>query len=236
MRKTILFTVIAFGMMSFMENALQKDNTLSEKEKKEDWILLFDGTTMNGWRSFKNKESDGWDVKNGELYCKEEGVKKRADLSLPTGSRAVARTSSPRSILPGRDAGRRLLHDRPIAGGRDRAAAGRPAADVVARGSSRHPDSGRLSRTPDDAHRHGRGLGLLRGVHGCDRAPRQGQTGSREGLCLPSDVCDHPYATGLDEAQTSAFLAGSGGLTGAQQAQVPKVGAEPRVRRVFRRP
>lgn len=80
MRNTILFTIIAFGMMSFMENVTQKDNTLSKKEKKQGWILLFDGTTMNGWRSFKNKESEGWDVKNGELYCKEEGVKKRADL------------------------------------------------------------------------------------------------------------------------------------------------------------
>ena len=80
MRKTILFTAIAFGMMSFMENAPQKDNTLSKKERKEGWVLLFDGTTMNGWRAYKNKESEGWDVKNGELYCKEEGVKKRADL------------------------------------------------------------------------------------------------------------------------------------------------------------
>ena len=80
MKKTILFTVIAFGMMSFMKDATQKDNTLSKKEKKQGWILLFDGTTMNGWRAYKNKESDGWDVKNGELCCKEEGVKKRADL------------------------------------------------------------------------------------------------------------------------------------------------------------
>ena len=67
-------------MMSFMKDANQKDNTLSKKEKKEGWILLFDGTTMNGWRSYKNKKSEGWDVKNGELYCKEEGVKERADL------------------------------------------------------------------------------------------------------------------------------------------------------------
>jgi hypothetical protein len=80
MRKIFLFTVIAFGMMSFIEDAKQKDNTLSKKEKKQGWILLFDGTTMTGWHSFKNKESEGWDVKNGELYCKEEGVKKRADL------------------------------------------------------------------------------------------------------------------------------------------------------------
>jgi hypothetical protein len=67
-------------MMSFIEDAKQKDNTLSKKEKKQGWILLFDGTTMTGWHSFKNKEAEGWDVKNGELYCKEEGVKKRADL------------------------------------------------------------------------------------------------------------------------------------------------------------
>ena len=80
MRKIFLFIVIAFGMMSFVKDAKQKDNTLSKKEKKEGWILLFDGTTMNGWRSYKNKESEGWDVKNGELYCKEEGVKKRVDL------------------------------------------------------------------------------------------------------------------------------------------------------------
>ncbi|HET9747327.1 MAG TPA: DUF1080 domain-containing protein [Chitinophagaceae bacterium] len=80
MRKTFLFTLIAFGMMSFINDLKQADNTLSEKERKEGWILLFDGATMNGWRSFKNKKSEGWDVKNGELYCKEEGVKERADL------------------------------------------------------------------------------------------------------------------------------------------------------------
>ena len=50
---------------------------------------------------------------------------------------------------------------------------------------------------------------------------------------LPGDVCDHPYADGLDEAQTSAFLNASGGIVGSQQDQVPKVPKEPRVRRVF---
>ena len=63
-----------------MTNNKQKDNTLSKKEKKEGWVLLFDGTTMNGWRTYQNKEQQGWEVKDGELYCKEEGVTKRADL------------------------------------------------------------------------------------------------------------------------------------------------------------
>jgi hypothetical protein len=63
----------------------------------------------------------------------------------------------------------------------------------------------------------------------------KGKRGAAKVSRLPSDVCDHPYATGLDEAQTSAFLGGSDGLIEAQQAQAPKVGAEPKVRKVFTR-
>jgi hypothetical protein len=65
---------------------------------------------------------------------------------------------------------------------------------------------------------------------------RKGKQGAAKVSRLPSDVCDHPYATGLNEAQTSAFLSASGGLVEAQQAQVPKVAAEPKVRKIFRRP
>ena len=50
---------------------------------------------------------------------------------------------------------------------------------------------------------------------------------------LPANVCDHPYADGLDEAQTTTFLTASGSLVGGQQDQAPKVPAEPTVRRVF---
>lgn len=78
--RTVLFLVFAIIIMSFMSDNKQKDNTLTAKEKKEGWKLLFDGTTMTGWRSYQNKQTDNWDVKNGELYCKEEGVTKRADL------------------------------------------------------------------------------------------------------------------------------------------------------------
>ena len=78
--RTVLFLLSALIIMSFMNDNKQKDNTLTAKEKKEGWKLLFDGTTTNGWRSYQNKQTDNWDVKNGELYCKEEGVTKRADL------------------------------------------------------------------------------------------------------------------------------------------------------------
>ena len=63
----------------------------------------------------------------------------------------------------------------------------------------------------------------------------KGKQGAAKVARLPDDVCDHPYATGLDEAQTTAFLNLSGGLVDSQNAQSPKVTAEPKVRPVFRR-
>ncbi len=44
-------------------------NTLTEKEKEEGWVLLFDGETTDGWRKF-NEEGIGsaWKVADGTLY------------------------------------------------------------------------------------------------------------------------------------------------------------------------
>lgn len=53
---------------------------------------------------------------------------------------------------------------------------------------------------------------------------------------LPSDVCAHPYALGLNETTTTLFLEGSGGLIGSQQATVPRLPAEPKVRAYVKRP
>jgi len=64
----------------------------------------------------------------------------------------------------------------------------------------------------------------------------KGKKGAAKVSRFPGDTCDHPYAAGLDEAQTSAFLQGSGGVIGGQQSQAPKVPREPKVRKVFRRP
>jgi hypothetical protein len=52
---------------------------------------------------------------------------------------------------------------------------------------------------------------------------------------FPPDVCSHPYATGLNETQTSLFLKAAGGIIGGNQSMVPTVPAEPRVRKVFKR-
>ena len=53
---------------------------------------------------------------------------------------------------------------------------------------------------------------------------------------FPSDVCDHPYAPGLDEALTTQFLTASGSLTSGQSSQSPQVTKEPKVLKVFTRP
>jgi hypothetical protein len=50
-------------------------------QSNEGWILLFDGKTMDGWRTFKNMENDSWEVIDGTLHCKPGGAAtKRADL------------------------------------------------------------------------------------------------------------------------------------------------------------
>ena len=46
-------------------------NTLTEKEKKDGWQLLFDGTTLDGWMSWRTKkplEEGKWTVQDGTLH------------------------------------------------------------------------------------------------------------------------------------------------------------------------
>jgi hypothetical protein len=50
-------------------------NTLTDKEKKEGWKLLFDGKTMSGWRGayMDSLPRKGWEVKDGMLIVRESG-------------------------------------------------------------------------------------------------------------------------------------------------------------------
>lgn len=40
------------------------DNNLSEKEKNEGWVLLFDGVNLDNWKSYNAEGTDGWSVDN----------------------------------------------------------------------------------------------------------------------------------------------------------------------------
>ncbi|MDO9255924.1 MAG: DUF1080 domain-containing protein [Bacteroidales bacterium] len=50
------------------------DNSLSKKEIKQGWQMLFDGQTLNGWKGYNSdKMFSCWSVANGELVCQGEG-------------------------------------------------------------------------------------------------------------------------------------------------------------------
>jgi hypothetical protein len=60
-----------------------EENTLTDAEKSQGWKLLFNGTSMDGWRTYKNLENDSWEIAEGALHCKafnDNAENKRADL------------------------------------------------------------------------------------------------------------------------------------------------------------
>lgn len=55
--------------------------SLTEAQKEQGWQLLFDGTSMDAWRTFRDAENNSWEVVDGTLHCKPFDVAdKRADL------------------------------------------------------------------------------------------------------------------------------------------------------------
>jgi hypothetical protein len=63
--------VCSFLLLTANVISAQEVNTLTKKEKKEGWKLLFDGKTTNGWRGANSgtfpTTNPGWIVKDGTL-------------------------------------------------------------------------------------------------------------------------------------------------------------------------
>lgn len=60
-----------------------KPNTLTSKEKSDGWVLLFDGTTTNGWHTYnKNVVTKNWKVADGALVMDPslKGDENRGDI------------------------------------------------------------------------------------------------------------------------------------------------------------
>jgi hypothetical protein len=73
----ILCAFAAFALFAGtrLSGADAAPNTLTEDEKAAGWVLLFDGTTANGWRGYKmDKMPPGWEVKDGVLACVKNGA------------------------------------------------------------------------------------------------------------------------------------------------------------------
>ena len=74
------FVGLLFLSLGFFFGHAQ-DNTLSKKEKKEGWKLLFDGQTTKGWRKFKgDKPGSAWKVEQGSLVLDPSDQEGRGDL------------------------------------------------------------------------------------------------------------------------------------------------------------
>ena len=57
------------------EEVAVADNTLSEQEMEEGWMLLFDGETTGGWRGYNMEvfPDTGWAIENGTIKCSDSG-------------------------------------------------------------------------------------------------------------------------------------------------------------------
>lgn len=65
MKKTALFIVCALLVSAI---TAQQPNTLTQKEQREGWKLLFDGKTTQGWHTYlRDTVGSKWQVKNGAL-------------------------------------------------------------------------------------------------------------------------------------------------------------------------
>jgi hypothetical protein len=66
MNLKVLFAIILFCSIS--SNAQENNNRLSPQELANGWELLFDGETLNGWRSYDEKNEIGWIVDEASLH------------------------------------------------------------------------------------------------------------------------------------------------------------------------
>lgn len=68
-------------MVPFVAPKAQEANTLSRKEERQGWRLLFDGRTTSGWHGFRQTGiGDAWKVQDGALWLDVKEKKGRGDI------------------------------------------------------------------------------------------------------------------------------------------------------------
>ena len=78
----LLLALFAFACGNSTKESEEEETETNEIVAEEsEGVSLFDGETMNGWRTYQNKENDSWEVQDGTLHCKSfDDAKLRADL------------------------------------------------------------------------------------------------------------------------------------------------------------
>jgi len=73
-----LMSTIAIATIATACTAEMKQNQLTPEEKAEGWELLFDGTTLNGWRDYNGDSLTApWFAEDGMIQAKGEGSDKQ---------------------------------------------------------------------------------------------------------------------------------------------------------------
>jgi hypothetical protein len=64
---------LSLSIVLLVSSAYAQDNKLTNKEKKEGWQLLFDGSSMSKWKSANSDSfpSKAWVIENGVLFISE---------------------------------------------------------------------------------------------------------------------------------------------------------------------
>lgn len=70
--RSLVFSVALVGMSSSACRSVEArlPNALTSEEREDGWVLLFDGSSSQGWRGFRQAlVPEGWRVEDGMLAC-----------------------------------------------------------------------------------------------------------------------------------------------------------------------
>ena len=79
--KKLYYTSLILLLLTSLQTSMNAQNSLTAQEKKDGWVLLFDGKTTKGWKTFNAPAAGlGWKVANGELFLDKSVKEGRGDL------------------------------------------------------------------------------------------------------------------------------------------------------------